>query len=67
MLPTIDGYEFVKMIRGFSPELPILMITAKDHFDSKHKSFGLGIDDYMTKPVDTNEIILRINALFKKS
>lgn len=67
MMPNMDGYEFTESIRKFDVEIPILMITAKDDFNSKQKSFLIGIDDYMVKPIDVNEMILRINALLRRS
>lgn len=67
MMPNMDGYEFTESIRHTNQEIPILMITAKDDFSSKQKSFLIGIDDYMVKPIDVNEMILRINALLRRS
>lgn len=67
MMPNMDGYEFTESIREFDAEIPILMITAKDDFSSKQKSFLIGIDDYMVKPIDVNEMILRVNALLRRS
>lgn len=67
MMPNMDGYEFTESIRKFDAEIPILMITAKDDFRSKQKSFLIGIDDYMVKPIDVNEMILRVNALLRRS
>lgn len=67
MMPNMDGYEFTETIRKFDAEIPILMITAKDDFNSKQKSFLIGIDDYMVKPIDVNEMILRVNALLRRS
>lgn len=67
MMPNMDGYEFTETIRKFDAEIPILMITAKDDFNSKQKSFLIGIDDYMVKPIDVNEMMLRVNALLRRS
>ncbi len=67
MMPNMNGYEFTESIRKFDAEIPILMITAKDDFNSKQKSFLIGIDDYMVKPIDVNEMILRVNALLRRS
>lgn len=67
MMPNMDGYEFTKSLREVNPEIPILMVTAKDDFPSKQKSFLIGIDDYMVKPVDVNEMILRVEALLRRS
>lgn len=67
MMPDIDGYEFAKEIRADNKEIPILFLTARDDFESKRKGFSLGIDDYMTKPVDLNEMLLHIEALFRRA
>lgn len=67
MMPKMDGYEFTETVRKTDEEIPILMITAKDDFISKQKSFLIGIDDYMVKPIDVNEMILRVNALLRRS
>lgn len=67
MMPKMDGYEFTEAIRKTNEEIPILMITAKDDFISKQKSFLIGIDDYMVKPIDVNEMVLRVNALLRRS
>ena len=67
MMPQMDGYEFTENIRKINEEIPILMITAKDDFNSKQKSFLIGIDDYMVKPIDVNEMILRVHALLRRS
>ena len=66
-MPIMDGYEFVSFLRENNPRLPILMITAKDDFSSKSKGFKLGTDDYMTKPVNLEEMLLRIKALLRRS
>ncbi len=67
MMPKMDGYEFTENVRKTNEDIPILMITAKDDFNSKQKSFLIGIDDYMVKPIDVNEMILRVNALLRRS
>lgn len=67
MMPKMDGYEFTENVRKINEDIPILMITAKDDFNSKQKSFLIGIDDYMVKPIDVNEMILRVNALLRRS
>ncbi|MGL5434146.1 MAG: response regulator transcription factor [Lachnospiraceae bacterium] len=67
MMPEVDGYEFVKGVRQINKTIPILMITAKDDFDSKHQGFRLGTDDYMTKPIDVNEMVLRVQALLRRA
>lgn len=67
MMPKMDGYEFTRIIRESGSTLPILMITAKEAPADKHKGFIIGTDDYMTKPVDEKEMILRIAALLRRS
>lgn len=67
MMPVMDGYEFVELLRRENPALPVLMITAKDDFSSKSKGFSLGTDDYMTKPIDINEMVLRVKALLRRA
>lgn len=67
LMPVMDGYELVELLRQDNPLLPILMITAKDDFVSKSKGFCVGTDDYMTKPIDVNEMVLRVKALFRRS
>ena len=67
MMPQMNGYDFTENLRKINEEIPILMITAKDDFNSKQKSFLIGIDDYMVKPIDVNEMILRVHALLRRS
>ena len=67
MMPVLNGYEFVKILRQENPLIPVLMITAKDDYPSKSKGFTLGIDDYMTKPIDVNEMVLRVKALLRRA
>lgn len=67
MMPGIDGYEFVKGVRQMDAAIPILMITAKDDFFSMDHGFQSGTDDYMTKPIDVNEMILRVRALLRRA
>jgi len=67
MMPGIDGYEFARTVRDLNQEIPILFVTAKDDFESKRKGFRAGIDDYMVKPVDLEEMVLRIEALMRRS
>lgn len=66
MMPEMDGYEFVRLLRKTDSMLPVLMITAKDDFSSKNKGFSLGTDDYMVKPVDLDEMVLRVKALLRR-
>ncbi len=67
MMPGMDGYDFAATVRKSNKNVPILFVTAKDSFDDKQKGFSLGIDDYMVKPVDLNEMMLRIHALLRRS
>lgn len=67
MLPNMDGYEFTKELREANIEIPILMATAKQLPIDKHKGFLVGTDDYMTKPLDMEEFVLRVKALLRRS
>ena len=67
MMPLMDGYEFTETLRSSGCELPILMVTAKEKPADKHRGFLIGTDDYMVKPVDEEEMILRIAALLRRS
>lgn len=67
MMPKIDGYEFTRILRESGSSIPILMVTAKDTPDDIHKGFLTGTDDYMTKPVDEFEMLLRIQALLRRA
>lgn len=67
MMPGIDGYEFARSVREINTEIPILFMTARDDFESKRKGFRAGIDDYMVKPVDLEEMLLRIEALLRRA
>lgn len=67
MMPNVDGYELTKQLREARYETPILFITAKDLFEDKEKGFYLGIDDYMVKPIDVNEMLLRVKALLRRA
>lgn len=67
MMPNMDGYDFVKTLREEQNEIPILLLTAKETFDDKRKGFSSGTDDYMTKPINYDELILRIEALLRRS
>jgi DNA-binding response OmpR family regulator len=67
MMPNMDGYELTKVLREADYNLPILMVTAKELPSDKKKGFVLGTDDYMVKPVDEEEMILRIAALLRRS
>lgn len=67
MMPVMDGYEFAKILRESGSEIPILMITAKDSREDVRKGFLTGTDDYMVKPVDETEMLLRIQALLRRA
>jgi DNA-binding response OmpR family regulator len=67
MMPGIDGFEFAKTVREINETIPILFITARDDLSSKQKGFQLGIDDYMVKPVNMDELILRVGALLRRA
>ena len=67
MMPRMDGYEFTETLRASGCDLPILMVTAKEKPADKHKGFLIGTDDYMVKPVDEEEMLLRIAALLRRS
>lgn len=67
MMPRMDGYEFTSTLRQTDCNIPILMVTAKESPADKRKGFLMGTDDYMTKPVDEEEMILRVGALLRRS
>lgn len=67
MMPKMDGYTLVDELRQSAFELPILMITAKDTFEDLKTGFEVGVDDYMSKPVDMDEMILRVKALLRRA
>ncbi len=67
MMPEMDGYTLVKLLRASNYELPILIITAKELIQDKKKGFEAGTDDYMVKPVDMEEMLLRVEALLRRA
>ena len=67
MMPRMDGYEFTKILREGDCNIPILMVTAKETMEDKRRGFLTGTDDYMVKPVDEEEMLLRIAALLRRS
>ncbi|TVR91456.1 MAG: DNA-binding response regulator [Spirochaetaceae bacterium] len=67
MMPKMNGYELTQDIRQAKLSLPILMVTAKETLDDKRKGFYLGTDDYMVKPIDMDEMLLRVTALLRRS
>ena len=67
MMPEIDGFEFARTVREVNKTIPILFMSAKDDLPSKQKGFQLGIDDYMVKPIELDELLLRVRALLRKA
>ena len=67
MMPDIDGFEFAETVRGLNKEIPIIFMTAKDDISSKQHGYRLGIDDYLVKPVDLEELILKIGAVLRRA
>ena len=67
MMPGVDGFAFAKTVRELNQEIPILFMTARDDFASKQRGFQAGIDDYMVKPIDLDELLLRMEALLRRA
>jgi len=67
MMPGTDGFEFAETVRSLNKTIPILFMTARDDIASKQKGFRVGIDDYMVKPVDLDELVLRVAALLRRA
>lgn len=67
MMPEIDGFEFAESVRRINKTIPILFMSAKDDLSSKQKGFRLGIDDYMVKPIELDELLLRVRALLRRA
>lgn len=67
MMPGTDGFEFARNVRDVNADIPILFMTARDDMASKQRSFGIGVDDYMVKPIDLDELFLRIGALLRRA
>ena len=67
MMPGIDGFEFAQNVRALNQDIPILFMTARDDIASKQRGFRIGVDDYMVKPIDLDELFLRIGALLRRS
>jgi DNA-binding response OmpR family regulator len=67
MMPNMDGYELTELLRQSNYNMPILMVTVKDSYADKQKGFLAGVDDYMVKPIDINEMILRVQALLRRA
>lgn len=67
MMPKVNGYDLVKELKRFNYDLPIIMVTAKESLADKKKGFLIGADDYIVKPIDLDEMLLRINALLRRA
>lgn len=67
MMPNMDGYELVRTLREYRQEIPVIMLTAKQTFEAKKEGFLTGTDDYMTKPVNYEELLWRIEALLRRA
>ena len=67
MMSGMDGYELIDHLRTSGFTMPILIITAKERFEDKQRGFQAGTDDYMVKPIDVNEMVLRVGALLKRA
>ena len=67
MMPKVDGFEFASNVRELNENIPILFMTARDDLASKQRGFRIGVDDYMVKPIDLDELLLRIGALMRRA
>ena len=67
MMPNMDGYELTRQLRSAKFDMPVLMVTAKESFQDKQSGFLAGADDYMVKPINIDEMILRVNALLRRA
>ena len=67
MMPGVDGFEFARNVRELNENIPILFMTARDDIASKQRGFCIGVDDYMVKPIDLDELFLRIGALLRRA
>ena len=67
MMPKTDGFVFLENVRKINKNIPIIFMTAKDDYASKEKGFNLGVDDYMVKPIDLDELILRVGAILRRA
>lgn len=67
MMPRMDGYDLTRSLREANYELPILMVTAKDQFEDMQRGFRTGSDDYMIKPINVRELVLRVEALLRRA
>ena len=67
MMPGTDGFAFAETVRGLNRTIPILFVSARDDLQAKQKGFDLGIDDYMVKPIDFSELLMRVRALLRRA
>lgn len=67
MMPVMDGYEFISLLRSCGNKTPVMMITARDAFDDMREGFISGTDDFMVKPININEMVLRVGALLRRA
>lgn len=67
MMPGTDGFEFAETVRGLNKTIPILFMSARDDIPSKQRGFDIGIDDYMVKPFDMSELLMRVRALLRRA
>lgn len=67
MMPGTDGFAFVETVRGLNKNVPILFVSARDDLPAKQRGFDLGIDDYMIKPIDFSELLMRVRALLRRA
>ena len=67
MMPGVDGFEFARNVRDTNADIPILFMTARDDIASKQRGFRIGVDDYMVKPIDLDELFLRVGALLRRA
>lgn len=67
MMPGTDGFEFAREVRDMNADIPILFMTARDDIASKQRGFRIGVDDYMVKPIDLDELFLRVGALLRRA
>ena len=67
MMPGIDGFEFASTVRSLNENIPILFMTARDDLAAKQRGFRIGVDDYMVKPIELDELLLRIGALLRRA
>lgn len=67
MMPGVDGFEFAHTVRALNKEIPILFMTAREDFEAKRRGYQAGIDDYMVKPIELDELLLRVGALLRRA